>query len=267
MWKSDRAVPARQNGRVNPIRCKPQVSCWNRVRSVNFRVLEVCVRFCSPNSSSELVSQSARFLFEQVGLFECGALAPLRAWVITAGSSSHWEVETSTRRQGFQDVPRAYRDPRRIVGRWEPVERSCMCWQDYAKSSPTESYWPGRFLDFCDRRSGSCWVCLASVRESQRTADTAFNQPNSHKRVFRPPILICRLTINWPKQRAYAWDPCRSKLGKHACFVTGVPDGWEVLVPALGVGLAWAEEGCVSAPSEYETRECKRNKHNTIPNV
>ena len=40
MWKSDRAVPARQNGRVNPIRCRPQVSCWNRVRSVNFRVFE-----------------------------------------------------------------------------------------------------------------------------------------------------------------------------------------------------------------------------------
>ena len=44
MWKSDRAVPARQNGRVNPIRCRPQVSCWNRVRSVNFRVLEVYIQ-------------------------------------------------------------------------------------------------------------------------------------------------------------------------------------------------------------------------------
>ena len=44
VWESDRAVPATQNGRVNPIRCRPQVSCWNRVRSVNFRVLEVCAQ-------------------------------------------------------------------------------------------------------------------------------------------------------------------------------------------------------------------------------
>ena len=64
MWKSDRAVPARQHGRVNPVRCRPQVSCWNTVRSVNFRVLEVFKPFKPlgrlPPQNSKTVSANGR---------------------------------------------------------------------------------------------------------------------------------------------------------------------------------------------------------------
>ena len=76
MWKSDRAVPATQNGRVNPIRCR----CWNRVRSVNFRVLEVYIYIHENMVSVFPRSRAIGFLISSI---EKGACVPFGACIGT----------------------------------------------------------------------------------------------------------------------------------------------------------------------------------------
>ena len=149
MWKSDRAVPARQNRRVNPIRCRPQVSCWNRVRSINFRVFEVysyiyMYRYIIYNININIYICIIQALLLGVGgVVQCRSLSwctPVRRMAAIGGGSPWWTYMDFLKMNRF--LYKLGRDVNRSHG-WMGVP--CGCLRARKGTNPRNLFAPSRY--------------------------------------------------------------------------------------------------------------------------